>query len=467
MFGDKEAFSRDLLDALFGIDAIINYHPSLPKLIAAPFYAAFKDIVGPFRAFRLSAPFLFGILLAAIYIRSSIEWGRIAGIGAALCTALMPRFFIDNHIGGADAPLGVFWLFSFIAFEAACKRNKLSPIAGIACGLAACTKFTGLVVCIPLIIWGIVYYRRKAVAPAIFSILFTPLVFIAFHPGLYHAPIDGLFQFFKSSTNRASWLPLWVMFRGTIYIFSAPWYYAPYMTAITTPVSILVLFIIGVIKFFMGPKSMKDRLSGACLINFTFIIGLTFSPKAPTFDGVRLFLPAFIFMGILGGLGFESVVSWIGKKRGAAAKYITATILIGCMIVPFARIYPYGEEYYNSLIGGVGGARKHGMETTYWWTALNEKALDRVNKTVPQNASIRFIFISPPLYELYKELGLLRPDIRVVEDSSFDYAVVLSRPYWDFKGIYMYLGANLDQLERVDGVDIAGVPLWVLYKKRR
>ena len=62
------------------------------------------------------------------------------------------------------------------------------------------------------------------------------------------------------------------------------------------------------------------------------------------------------------------------------------------MVIPAAislvTIHPYELCYYNSLAGGIPGANRLGMETTYWWDPFNEKACRLINETVPDSAGV-------------------------------------------------------------------------------
>ena len=473
--GQGGAFSAETLERTFNLNPPKYDSPILAKLIGVITLGLFQERLGDFWAFRLSAPLLFGILLAGVYLRAAPVWGRPAGLLAALCLGSLPRFFTDSHIAATDAPLSVFWFLAVWAFEAACARRRLIPLAGIAYGLVMAVKFTGFLIPLPLIAWALLYRRRTMWWPVVSLILLGPLVFILLEPAIWDHVGTDLILFVERSITRKAWNPRWVLFLGQAYNFSPPWYYAPVMVAVTVPALTLALFLLGGIRALQS--RVRDRLAGSCLIHFAFFIFLTMAPNAPLFDGVRLFLPAFVFLGILAGYGGAGLLGWVTARVRAGrsslpvlrsprvlAALVAAALALG-IVSPLLGAYPYGLEYYNELIGGVKGARERGLETTYWWTVVNESTLADLNRRLPAQAALRFFPMDADMWNLYRRLGLLRQDFRMTEGTDFDYLLVLSRPYWNYGPIFRYVGVPQARLQPVDSLVVDGVPFWVLYQR--
>jgi hypothetical protein len=87
------------------------------------------------------------------------------------------------------------------------------------------------------------------------------------------------------------------------------------------------------------------------------------------------------------------------------------------------RLHPYQYIYYNSFVGGTGGALRR-FELDYWFTAYSEAAL-WLNENVPTNATIGG---DGPTYLLY---SYLRPDLNLLDKSKpgdqYDYFISTSR----------------------------------------
>ena len=466
--GSPGAFSAETLEQVFGLNPDYYQHPSLTKILPALTMAALERRMGKFWAYRMSAPILFGLLLAALYLRVAPVWGRRAGLAAALCLAAMPRFFVEGHIAATDAPLSAFWFLCAWAFEAACSRRRLAPLAGIAYGLLMSVKFSGFLIPVPLIVWGMIYRRRTMLWPTLALVALGPLTFILLQPGAWYHPLAAPLLFIQRSASGEVWGRVWSVFLGQYYVFSPPWYYAPFLVLVTTPVLTLTLFLVGVIQ--AGRGRFRDPLAGSGLLHFGFFMALTMAPNAPLFDGVRLFLPVLVFLAVLAGSGFDSVVEWMADRMqglGHARRFtaVLTGLLAVSLVIPLLRIYPYGLEYYNALIGGVKGARERGMVTTYWWTVVTEDTLAQINRTLPAGAVLSFFPMDPELWNLYRELGLLRSDLRVTEDSDFDYLLMLSRPFWNCELTFKGVGVPIYRLNPIASLVVDQVPFWVLYQK--
>lgn len=474
--GTSDTLSVARVDDVFGFRAGFNVHPTLAKSLGAVSYALGKGVLGEFRAFRMASVVLFGVLLAAIYLRAVAAWGRLAALVAVVAVGSMPRVFVHHHLAATDGPLAVFWFLTVWAFEAACDDRRKWPLVGLASGLAMSVKFTGFLIIIPLLCWGALFRRRQMLLPALSAVLLGALVFLVLQPAMWDRPVGDFLEFVRLSTGRAESAPHWMLFLGTVYGFSPPWYYAPFMTLVTVPEIVLVLALLGFV--IAAHDRLRDPVAASCVVHVAFFWAITMVPNAPGFDGVRLFLPSFVFVGILAGYGVHRLDRRLSGRRGAAADTrsgatrgrLVAVGLAGLVVLgaalPLLAIYPYGLEYYNLAIGGVDGARARGMETTYWWTVVNPAALRTIDRRLPSGARLRVFPSDPELPQLYRRLGLIRADVDLTGASDFDYVVVLSRPYWDYPPLFTALRVARTGLVPVESVDVDGVPLWVLYRRQ-
>lgn len=474
--GSSDAMSAERLDEVFGFRAGFNVHPTLAKLMGAVSYALGRDLLGDFKAFRMASVILFGVLLAAIYLRVAGVWGRPAAVVAVVAVGSMPRMFVHNHLAATDGPLAVFWLLTVWAFEAACDDRRKWPLVGLAAGLTMSVKFTGFLVIVPLLCWGAVFRRRQMLRPAVSAVVLGALVFLALQPAMWDRPIADFLDFVRLSTGRAESAPHWMLFLGTVYDFSPPWYYAPFMTIVTVTEVVLVLALLGLVLAAFG--RLRDPVAASCIIQVGFFWAIMMMPNAPGFDGVRLFLPSFVFVGILAAYGFHQLERRVSGRRDPAADTragdargrlvtvgLAAAVVLGAGS-PLLAVYPYGLEYYNLAIGGIGGARARGMETTYWWTVVNEAALNMIDDDLPRGARLRFFPADPELPQLYRQLGLIRADVQLTGAADFDHVVVLSRPHWDYPPLFTALRVPRTDLTPVASVDVDSVPFWVLYRRQ-
>ena len=118
-------------------------------------------------------------------------------------------------------------------------------------------------------------------------------------------------------------------------------------------------------------------------------------PHTPGHDGVRLFLPAFGVLALLGGLGAHgSLLDRFGRWAKAA---IVAALVEG--IVSVAVMMPVPLSYFSPIVGGLPGATALGMEPTYYWDALSPEARRWLAEHTPPGRTILFATI-PPLVAL-------------------------------------------------------------------
>lgn len=471
---NRDSFSGPVLEETFGFIPTINDHPTLGKLLGALTYVAFRKFMPGFFAYRMSAVFIFAALLIAVYLRAARQSGRLAGFASIMALATIPPVFVHCHIAATDAPLCLFWFLGAWAYARACERPGLSWLAGLCYGLCMSVKFTGFFLPVPLLAYGLLYHRRRMLYPSL-ALLLGPAVFFMLQPELWHAPLAGISRFLEMSLTRHDWNRIWTDFLGKTYDFSPPWYYAPFMTLVTIPELTVIFSLAGIVR--AGLNRFRNRLAGESALHFLFFMLITMLPQTPVFDGIRLFLPAMVFLAILSGTAMAEFCEWLARilttspsawlaGRKALVKYSVAGLLSAALLSCLMSIYPYGMEYYNRLIGGVKGARARGMETTYWGTVMNEDTIKELNQLLPKNAVIRFDRISSGVPLLYQEMGWLRSDLRLTKGTDFDYVLILSRPYWNSPRIFSRLGVPVSELVPVKALVVDEVPFYILYRRK-
>jgi hypothetical protein len=84
-----------------------------------------------------------------------------------------------------------------------------------------------------------------------------------------------------------------------------------------------------------------------------------------------------------------------------------------------AMLYPHLLSYYSETVGGLPGATRIGMETTYWCETYAE-SIDYVNQHAHPGAIVWTEDWSHDVLLTYQQLGRLRADLRIarVENSG-------------------------------------------------
>jgi hypothetical protein len=218
-----------------------------------------------------------------------------------------------------------------------------------------------------------------------------------------------------------------------------PWYNTLVWTAITVPVGILLLAILGLAR---AVRCCAAEPAGVLIVlNWLVLLIVRALPLAPPHDGVRLFLPAFAFLAALAGIGCGMLWHWARQKRqsdrraGLAGMLAMAVIYLGSAssLVWYA---PQWLSYYNLLIGGLPGATSAGMEPTYYWDALDASVLRWLHENTPEGEKILFgpspdgtARLSPSEnLTLLQHWGVLRRGWRPDQPGRWRWYVIQRRP---------------------------------------
>jgi hypothetical protein len=283
----------------------------------------------------------------------------------------------------------------------------------VLCGWAADSKLTGWFLPLPFFAWTLLYRDRRGWITLGVGGVVAVVVLFAFNPCWWAEPISGVERFFRSNLTRGKTIPIPVAFLGRIYDTpkeSLPWYNTLAWTVMVTPIGFLGLGLIGVgLGVVAGvrravrlPASPIASFAALASLHWAFLLALRAMPKVPGHDGVRLFLPAFGVLAILGGIGAAIVI-----KRGGrwGQGIIAAAIVEGA--VSLAVMMPVPLSYFSPIIGGLPGAATLGMEPTYFWDGLSAEAVDWLNANTPPGRSVRFATF-PTSWLYLKQTGQLR-----------------------------------------------------------
>jgi 4-amino-4-deoxy-L-arabinose transferase-like glycosyltransferase len=331
---------------------------------------------------RLGPILLFALTAGAIYGFVTSRWGTWAATLAVGSWLLQPNLFGHGHYAAYDAILTSLWVLSIIAFAQAVSSEIDSDTSrhslrwgwaltfGLVAGCAAATKFTGWFLPLPFLIWSCVYRSRTGLKTLLVGGLIGITVLFALMPPWWHDPINGIIGFLESNLSRGVTRRIPVEFLGITYNTprdSLPWFNTLVWTVLVTPIGFLMLAGIG---FWRTLRLWRSEPIGLLIAgHWIFLILLRALPHTPGHDGVRLFLPAFGMLALLGGLGARSLID---RWSQWAQPIIAANLLEG--IVSVVVMMPVPLSYFSPLVGGLPGATALGMEPTYYWDALSPEA---------------------------------------------------------------------------------------------
>jgi 4-amino-4-deoxy-L-arabinose transferase-like glycosyltransferase len=421
-------FSREAIYTAWGPN---HEHPPLAKIWIGLVRHAVQFIVPGFPnlvASRLATAMLFAVLVALIYTEGS-RLGPAAGISAALFALFMPRLFAHAHFAALDLPMALAWFAAAYAFARGIRNTRWAVAAGVLFGAALLTKINAVFIPLPLILWAVLAHRKKAILPAALLLGIGAVVFFAGWPWLWHDTAARLRVYlFNTTLNRSV---IAVYYLGKIYSERyAPWHYPFVLTLFTVPLGILVCLVLGLKQVFKWETEPgDDRPCGItplfAAINFVAILLVSALRWAPKYDGVRLFLPLFPFVALLAGVGFQRLWERYGRRR---SRPVVACVFVALQALGIVLYHPYETSYYNLLCGGLPGAQKLGLETTYWGDVYADPVFEYINN-LPEGSRVAFFPAESTFQDIYEWDGYLSDKIAHVnfKEDEFDYAVLMAR----------------------------------------
>lgn len=469
----SQVLSRETLDAYWLWDITHNPHPPLYKILSSVSLVLFKNILDDFTAYRLSTMLLAGLLTVFLFCTVEKRYGLVPALYGALSLLGMPLFFGHAHFAATEIPLATFWFCSYWAFWRGLDKISGSVLLGIFLGCALATKFTAVLIPCAFILWSILYREKRALRNLL-AMALSPCIAVALNPGWWYQPVHKIWDFILMSTSRQDTIPISTFFLGKTYVFSPPWYYAPVMTGVTIPLTILLTILLG--TMLLAKQKFRNSYDNLFLLNIPLIYAVVMLPNAPVHDGIRQFFSLLPFLAYLAGMGFFYLGELIKNLQVKA--YLKNSFIALCFlsfIMPagyqIKQYHPYELSYYNELIGGLRGAYEKGMEVTYWFDVINTRFLDEFARQVPDGARVSvwppnidyFIFLQSR-GKIKKEVTFFMPAKEDMpqegQPEKPEYCILMSRLgafnsfYWRiFKGCKPVFSSELD-----------GVPLVSLYR---
>jgi 4-amino-4-deoxy-L-arabinose transferase-like glycosyltransferase len=383
---------------------------------------------------RLGPVLLFSITAGAIVSFVASRWGIGAAAVAAGSWVFQPNLFANGHYAGYDSVLISCWVLAIIVFarlalpppsgaDRTASRWIWTIVLGVILGCTAATKLTGWFLPVPLVAWAAWSRSRNAVVGLGVALPIAALVVLALIPPWWTDPIGGLEDFLRSNLSRRQTIPIPIQFFGTIYDTpreSLPWYNTIAWTVLVTPVGFLALGLLGLARALNRRRSEPVGLMIAG--QWAFVLLLRAMPHTPGHDGVRLFLPAFGALALLGGLGARSLLDR-SPRWGKAG--IVAALAEG--IASVAIMMPVPLSYYSPIARGLPGAAAMGMEPTYYWDALTPDARRWLVEHTPAGTTIGFSGF-PTSWLYLRERGELPRRLAPLDPGEPRWYVLQSRP---------------------------------------
>ena len=402
------ALNRETIDRVW--DPTGDEQAGLMKLIAWPAASVASAFVGPLAAIRAGTILVVSLLIGCLFVFVANLWGRLEGLFAALGLLAMPRVFADCHLMALDAPVmawsGLALMSAFVAArqgEADRKRCWLwIALLGLAFGAAIATKVNGWFVPFIVLPWLFVVRRRAFWAGLVSMAVLGPLVFFASWPWLWFDTCARLARYFSFFGKH---YPVAVTYFGQVHSV-APWHFAIVMLLLTTPLTVLILAVIGAVsvcrarartapspapssplegpaisrpavpspatishgkhleqptagRVVPGPsngngpdgaaqvRALHWQRAALALMVWAVIMNLLPSslPSSPKYNGVRLFLPVFVPLIILAASGFSFLARGLSAKLALGVRETRLVLGLLLVVVLVPGLYATAKTY--------------------------------------------------------------------------------------------------------------------------
>jgi 4-amino-4-deoxy-L-arabinose transferase-like glycosyltransferase len=396
----------------------INHeHPPLNKVWGGLFWRLTRPLLDQLTAHRVGNMILVGLLVVLLYVLVADQVSPIAGGAAVAALITMPRFFFHAHLAALDVPAAVTVFGTTFIFW----RTRDDPafqtdvFLGIAWGVAIATKINALFVPPIFLLWALIFGRRRYLFRRLVVMGALGLVlFLAVWPWLYHQFWPRLIEYVLFVTVD-HW-QIAQFYLGQTYL-PPPWHFPFVMILVVVPLTTTLLYLLG-LGCTMAARTQRPFGALLMLSAVLPLVALA-TGQSVVYDNERLFMPAFPFLAALAGIGFDAVLAFLWRrfrppaKIGPALAIAAAAVLL--FIPPVVRagdLYPHLLSYYSAGIGGLGGAVRLGLETTYWCETYNE-ALSYLNTHAAPQSAIWVELWSHDVLFYYQILGRLDPDLRI------------------------------------------------------
>ncbi len=475
-----------------GVDKHWSYNPEHPVLMKGSFavsWKVFHDILGwmqPSTAMRFPAMVLGALTVAFTYLITKPIGGRVAGLVAACCIALQPRFFYHAHLACFDVPVTFMWLATVYAYWRSYDSKRWLIGAGVLFGLALSTKLNAFF--LPIVLgghWALVHaprvlawWKKRGEAdrpelplPWVFVSMgiIGPILFLALWPRHWFDTFARIEWYMTFHLKHVHYFVYY--FGENIQQPPHTWTFPWVMTLVTVPATILLASAFG--AWSLKPSRVRevfDDQKGTLLllcINLLFPIALISQPNTPIFGGTKHWMPAMPFLACFAGLGvayvLEKAKEWRDSPavRGAFAAAVAVGV-IGPALYGTVENHPFGTSYYNELIGSYRGAADARMMRQFWGYT-SRQALPWLNENAPQGSRIDIHNTTTYAWQMYRREGLVREDLRPAGQFGAGYLMHHHQKAFVFRIVDSW--ENLGTRAPSHVVDIDGVPVMSVYER--
>jgi 4-amino-4-deoxy-L-arabinose transferase-like glycosyltransferase len=459
----SEALAQGFIDSHWSAN---HEHPALMKSLFALSWMLLHEKCRVFAddstAFRFPGMVMAGIGLWVTFLFGARVCSRRAGTVAAVLLGLMPNVFYHAHLACFDVPIMAMWAACIYVYWRAEQEGGVlwALAAGVMYGLTLETKHNAWVLPGVFVVHAVVRHGQQVLRglrtgfvalPATLVSMATvgPLVFYALWPWIWNDTIARVTDYLNFHLNHEYYN---IEYFGVNYFGPpSPPSYAPMMILATVPTVTLVLFGIGaysriaahatrliarakgLVGWGRAAVPARDRNATDLLLFLGFLVPISvfFLPKTPIFGGTKHWLPAYPFLAVFAGRGFDLVSramlralpSERRRWRLAANAGLFGSVVLGPLLVT-AHSHPFGLSTYVPLVGGTAGGADLGLNRQFWGFTT-ESLAPYFASNAPPGATVFFHDTAWDSWARLLAERRLRPDLRGVgSPMEADFSIV-------------------------------------------
>jgi len=462
----RSFYQDDSWNGVYSIDIENSYgHPAINDILASIFNKIFYQklgILGDLESYKFFI--IFTVSIATFFIAYFMfkEFGIIESVFTTLAFATYPLLFAEQHFNIKDPVETSFYVITILSAYWGIKKNsaKWLLMGAVFFGLALSTKFNIVFSLLPLSLWFI-FCKKKLSKKIILALLITPIIslmiLVASYPTLWKDPINGLIQIVKFylEVGYPSSLPSGYYLFNFFNALPSVW------IIITTPPVEILLFIVSIIT--ASKLIKKNDFVFLLLVWFFVVVGRNSFFKALNYGGVRLIMEYIPALSMLTGITAGYLIH---LKKNIMYVIISFGVLFMCFVpnlIKIASIHPNENEYFNFIIGGLGGAKQKNIPD--WGNSDGNAYIGGVN-WLNKNAEINARISTPIANTSNIPRIKLRSDIAVSPyywsglNHKGEYLIELIYDYPQMKWFALkYLNEAMTPVYevKVDGIAIAKV----------
>ncbi len=418
--GSKRSFYQAdgaaYIDMLEGLDGYS--HPAGNDLSAAISNYIFYQklgILGDYEAHNLFIILISFISVLFVSYFAYKEFGTVASLLSGFFYGFYPLFFAESHFNIKDPVITAYISLTIITFYYSVKRKSFEFLiaSSVLAGLGLSTKLNIVFAPVILLPWLVIYlikqckFIRKHLK-YYFAFLGVPImafcVFVLTWPYLWHNILAGIAEMLMyyldigKGGNNLVYEP---------YIFSGINFYPLYFILLTTPLPMLILFILGIA--YSARQFTKNKKEVYLLLLAWFLVPVlrVSTPSATIYGGVRQIMEYVPAMALLAGVAGQAIYNKIKAKN--ISRFVLSMVII-IMAWEMITIHPNQNVYFNQLAGGLKGAAE--KTVPYWGNSFGNaylQGIEWLNEYAEPNARVAPVLFSDhelPFQKLRSDISL-------------------------------------------------------------